>query len=1152
MKLTRLRIAGFKTFVEPTDFLIEPGLTGVVGPNGCGKSNLVEALRWVMGENSHKNMRASGMDDVIFSGSGNRPARNHAEVMLRLENDDRSAPAAFNDADVLEVSRKIEREEGSTYRINGREVRARDVQILFADAATGARSPSLVRQGQINELIAAKPQSRRRILEDAAGIAGLHARRHEAELRLKAAEDNLVRVEDVLREIEAQIDSLKKQGRQANRYKNLSAEIRRLEALQFAIAFAEAREAAATAERQAQENLKAVADRTEEQTRTATAQAIAAHAIPGLRDAEAAAAAALQRLVHARNELESEERRSKERLAELQRHVADLDRDIAREAGQRADAEATIARLKAEEEDLAASTDGADDLRAEMQERVSAAEAELAEAEGALAALQAQVSDLNARRAALERALREEADRAARFTAEKERVERDLASLVASAGDGPSPEAVRVELGNADLRAREAEETAAGARAALAATRDAEARARQPLAEAERKAQRLDAEARTLAKLFAHAESDLWPPALDQITVAKGYETALGAALGEDLDASTNTSAPAHWADTGAGADDAPLPEGVASLASIAEAPPALLRRLRQIGLVERSDGLRLRALLRPGQRLVSRQGDLWRWDGYTTAAEAPSAAARRLAEKNRLGDLQRDAAAARAEADRLKALADGAQAAVRAASGQETHALEAARQARQMLDQVRNRLAAAERRDAEIASRRSALLEGLARLSESEAEAQGRLAEAETALETLAPAPDLDSRLLQERTRVAEQRAAVSEARGALQGLVHEAEMRRRRRDSIAADIRLWTERAARSAQAADDLGERLERARAEHEALVEAPDTYLLRRRQLLAEIEAAETRRKAAADALAAGETALAETDRAARGALEALAAAREARAGSQARSEAATQRLSEVTRAIAETLDTTPAGLIELAGLKDAAALPNGSEIDARLQSLKGDRERLGAVNLRAEEELTELEAKHQRIATERDDLVEAIKRLRQAIGSLNREGRERLLAAFGTVNEHFKQLFTTLFGGGTAELTLVDSDDPLEAGLEILARPPGKKPQTMALLSGGEQALTATALIFAVFLTNPSPICVLDEVDAPLDDANVERYCDLLDSMARQTETRFVVITHNPITMARMNRLFGVTMAERGVSQLVSVDLQAAERILDVA
>jgi chromosome segregation protein len=1145
MKLTRLRLIGFKSFVEPTDILFEPGLTGVVGPNGCGKSNLVEALRWVMGESSHKNMRAAGMDEVIFAGSGNRPARNTAEVTLTVDNAERLAPAAFNDAETLDISRKIEREEGSVYRINGREVRARDVQILFADAATGARSPALVRQGQISEIIAAKPQSRRRILEDAAGIAGLHARRHEAELRLKGAEDNLVRVEDVLREIEAQMDNLKRQGRQASRYKNVSAEIRRLEARVYVIGYAEARDQAAAAERQATEDLSAVADRTREQTEAATAQAVAAHELPALREAEVAAAAALQRLTRARDELEGEERRSKERLAELERHIAEIDKDIAREAAQRSDAEASIARLEAEAAELAAAEEGAEGAQADSAERLKAAEAELTEAESALAALQAQVSDLNARRTALERTLREETERAARFSAEKARVERDLQAVVESLGGGPSLDALRVEVAWAESMAREAEERATQARAAVAAAREGETRSRGPLTEAERKAQRLETEMRTLAKLFATAASDLWPPVVDQITVAKGFETALGAALGDDLDASSNTSAPAHWTET-TGDDDAPLPSGVASLADVAEAPAALRRRLRQIGIVEKAEGARLRAFLKPGQRLVSREGDLWRWDGFTAAAEAPSAAARRLAEKNRLGDLERDAVEARAVAEQVRKDAEAAQGAARAAAAAETQALEAARQARKALDGTRERLAAAERRDAEVAARRSALQEALTRLAGSEAEARTRLNEAEAAVAALQPAPDLDSELLQARTRVAERRAAASEARASLQRLVGEADMRRRRRETIAGDIRLWTERAERAVAATADLAERLERARAEHQTLADAPDTYLVRRRGLLAEIEAAEARRKDAADRLAIGETALAAADRAAREALEALSAAREARAGSQARLEALTQRVADMTRSIAENLDTTPAGLLEVAGLPSGAPLPDLADVEKRLDSLKGDRERLGAVNLRAEEELAEIEAKHASLISERDDLAEAIKRLRHAIGSLNREGRERLLVAFETVNTHFQRLFTTLFGGGTAELALVDSDDPLEAGLEIVARPPGKKPQTMTLLSGGEQALTATALIFAVFLTNPSPICVLDEVDAPLDDANVERYCDLLHEMVRQTETRFLVITHNPITMARMDRLFGVTMAERGVSQLVSVDLEQAE------
>ncbi|HKG77595.1 MAG TPA: chromosome segregation protein SMC, partial [Beijerinckiaceae bacterium] len=694
------------------------------------------------------------------------------------------------------------------------------------------------------------------------------------------------------------------------------------------------------------------------------------------------------------------------------------------------------------------------------------------------------------------------------------------------------------------------EDEAAQVRAALGAAREGETRARAPLNEAERTAQRLETEARTLAKLFAPATGDLWPRALDQITVAKGFETALGAALGDDLEASTDASASVHWADAGAGETDPPLPAGVPALADVVQAPPALLRRLRQIGIVEKADGPRLRASLAPGQRLVSRGGDLWRWDGLSAAAEAPSGAARRLAEKNRLGDIQRDAAAARERAERLRAEADVAQAATKAAAMAETQALDAARQARRALDAARERLAAAERRDAEVAAKRSALREALSRLDASEAETQARADEAATALKRLAPAPDLDAKLSANRAAVAERRAAALEARASLQTLVREAEMRAKRREAIAAETKSWADRAARAVKAAADLGARRERAQTERRTLLDAPDTFLIRRRALTGDIEAAEAKRREAADRLAQGETTLAAADRAARAALDAFSAAREARAASQARAEAARQRIGEITRAIGESLDTTPGGLFDIAGLKPGSALPDQTATEKRLAALRGDRERLGAVNLRAEEELAETEAKRDGLAAERDDLVEAVKRLRQAIGSLNREGRERLLAAFGVVSGHFQRLFATLFGGGTAELTLVDSDDPLEAGLEILARPPGKKPQTMTLLSGGEQALTAIALIFAVFLTNPSPICVLDEVDAPLDDANVERYCDLLHDMARQTETRFVVITHNPITMARMDRLFGVTMAERGVSQVVSVDLQAAERFLE--
>jgi chromosome segregation protein len=1147
MKLTRLRITGFKTFVEPTEFHIEPGLTGIVGPNGCGKSNLVEALRWVMGENSFKNMRASGMDDVIFSGSGGRPARNMAEVGLTIDNSARTAPAAFNDSDVLDVSRRIEREDGSAYRINGREVRARDVQLLFADAATGSRSPALVRQGQISEIISAKPQARRRILEDAAGIAGLHSRRHEAELRLRGAEDNLVRLEDVIGAISGQIESLRKQARQAGRYRALAAEIRQAEALIAAIQHADARLQVATAQRTLEAAIRDVAERTRLQSVAARDQAVAAQALPGLRAAEAEAAAGLVRLRRALDELEAEDRRMRQRTADLARRIVELEKDVVAQARVAADATESIARLTAEDEALAADVAASGEAGAAARARQDEADGILAEAEQQLADLQTRLADITARKAALERALREAGDRATRLRAERVRLESEHAALDAS-GDGPTLAHLKADFDAAEVASRQAEERLNLTRAALASVREREGALRTPLAEAERKAQRLETEARTLQKLLAGGSGDLWPAILDAVSVAKGFETALGAALGEDLDASSSTAAPAHWFDTGLGENDAPLPSGVETLAAYVRAPSALTRSLRQIGVVARSDGPALRSGLKPGQRLVSREGDIWRWDGFTSAAEAPSAAARRLAEKNRLGDLEREAQAAREAAEQARDTAEALQAEVKAAIQLEVSAIEAARGARRGLDLTREQLTAAERKAAATAARRTSLIEAIDRLKLSESEAQAQAGASREALAGLTAAPALEHDLLAARAGVAERRVAASEARAQVQTLQREAELRQRRRDAISGEMKAWRERAARSDGATAEMRDRLAAAKAEESKLAEAPDSYLVERRRILSAIASAEAERKAGADRLAEGETAQGAADRTARLALDALSSVREARAAAEVRLEAARARHEEILRLIADTLDTDAAGLFGLAGIRAGDPLPTGDSIERRLTDLRSERERLGAVNLRADDELTEVSARLEELVTERDDLTEAIRRLRQAIGSLNKEGRERLLAAFEIVNGHFLTLFSTLFDGGTAELKLVDSDDPLEAGLEIFARPPGKKPQTMTLLSGGEQALTATALIFAVFLTNPSPICVLDEVDAPLDDANVERYCDLLADMARQTDTRFILITHNPITMARMDRLFGVTMAEQGVSQLVSVDLETAETI----
>lgn len=1152
MKFSRLRLLGFKSFVEPGEFVIERGLTGIVGPNGCGKSNLVEAMRWVMGESSYKNMRASGMDDVIFSGSGTRPARNTAEVTLFLDNSDRTAPAAFNDADELQVSRRIEREAGSLYRINGKEARAKDVQLLFADQSTGARSPSMVGQGRIGELIQAKPQARRALLEEAAGISGLHTRRHEAELRLKAAEQNLERLDDVVGELESQIESLKRQARQASRFKNLSADIRKAEAtllhLRWTLAKTqegEARSALAVA-------TALVGDRASAQMAAAREQGIAAHRLPDLRDAEAAAAAAFQRLSIAKAQIEEEAGRIRARQAELERRLQQLDGDIAREERMVRDNADILERLREEEATLNSENAGAAEREATTRAAFEQAGATLAQSEARLAALTAERAEAAASRNQIERTLRETAERRDRFARQLADVDRELSEILSKVAGLPDPAEKRALVEDALARLEETEGGAISAEQAVAEARAAESAARPPLQDAKAELAGIETEARTLAKILNAASGDLFPSVLEQLSVERGYETALGAALGEDLDVPLDRSAPVHWGESQVQSGDAALPEGIKSLASVVRAPSQLARRLAQIGIVEPAEGRRLQALLAPGQRLVSRDGALWRWDGLTASADAPTAAAQRLAQKNRLAELDAEAVQATQIVREAEAALAQAEQALRQASEAERNARQAGRDAQHGVDAARNALAEAEKAGGELASRRAALDEARARIVDSHEETAAAFAEAEMLLQDAPDLGDLQLQLEQSAANVGRDRATLADARAVHEGLRREAEARTRRLDAIGAERSSWLQRAENASTQIASLGERRAEAEAERETLADAPDEIDARRRALLSQLTEAETLRKAAADRLQDAENKQAELDKAATAAIQSLADARETRVRAEERLTAADERRLEVEARIQETLNTPPHLVIRHTGLEVDSPMPEMADIERQLDRLKVERERLGAVNLRAEEEQKELSDRLETIVSEREDIIEAIRKLRQAIQSLNREGRERLLAAFDVVNGHFQRLFSHLFGGGTAELQLIESDDPLEAGLEILARPPGKKPQTMTLLSGGEQALTAMSLIFAVFLTNPAPICVLDEVDAPLDDHNVERFCNLMDEMAATTETRFVIITHNPITMARMNRLFGVTMAEQGVSQLVSVDLQAAEAMREAS
>ena len=1152
MKLTRLRLHGFKSFVEPTDFHIEPGLTGVVGPNGCGKSNLVEALRWVMGETSHKSLRAADMDSVIFAGSGNRPSRNHAEVTMTIDNRERTAPSAVNDEDFLDISRRIEREAGSAYRINGREVRARDVQILFADAATGARSPALVHQGRIGEIIQAKPEQRRRVLEDAAGVAGLHARRHEAELRLKAAETNLTRVEDVIGQLAGQIDGLKRQARQAIRYREVAAKVRKAEAMLFHLRWIAANADVTDAARTHDLAVRELAERTREQAETARLQALRAADLPGLRDNEARAAAGLQRLTNAREMLDREEARARERMGELERRLSQFSADVEREQRLSSDADVALTRLDAEDAALKDEIKAKVELRSGADTRVSEAEATLAEAEKVFSELTTALAALTAQRNSLEANVRTHRERVARLDQEISGVEGEIGRLAQATdafGDLTSLAATRETaqqmLAQAEATARASEEAHVAARAKLEASRA-------PLADADRRVQRLETEARTISKIVNGETKNLWPPIIDGVHVAKGYEKALGAALGDDLDAPVDATAPMRWSQAGTASDDPSLPPGVVSLADHVEAPVELQRRLRQIGVVSREQGPTLVGELKSGQRLVSPEGDLWRWDGFIAAAHAPTGAARRLAERARLIDIEAELENARTDAQARRLDLEIAESDLKAAAAAEQGAREGWRNAQREADAARERHADTEREINRHAARNSALNEAKSRLTTDRLEANEAYETAIGSLEELPPSEDTEVRLATVREEISGHRTKAAQVRAEAQALAREAELADRRLQSIGAERNEWQTRKDGAASQIATIEARITEAQTERAELEAAPAVFAEKRSALISEIEAAEAGRREAADKLAEAENQMAEADRMARASLEALSAAREATGRAEERMEGTKRRQQDLEREIHDILEVEPAAVGSMAEIEPGAELPQLEHVETELEKLRRDRERLGAVNLRAEEELREVETQHTSLTTERDDLVEAIKRLRQGIGSLNKEARERLLTSFEVVNTHFKRLFTELFGGGQAELHLIESDDPLEAGLEIVAKPPGKKPQTLSLLSGGEQALTAMALIFAVFLTNPSPICVLDEVDAPLDDHNVDRFCALLDEMIKSTETRFIIITHNPITMARMNRLYGVTMAERGVSQLVSVDLEGAVQIRDSA
>tara|TARA_Y100000590_G_scaffold455547_1_gene604419 strand:+ start:816 stop:3449 length:2634 start_codon:yes stop_codon:yes gene_type:complete len=872
IKFKKLKLKGFKSFVEPTEIVIESGLTGIVGPNGCGKSNLVEAFRFVMGELSPKQMRGSELDDVIFNGTSGRPAWDIAEVTIELDNRDRKAPSLFNQNDEIEVTRRIWRGEGSEYRVNGKEVRLKDVQLLFADAATGARSTSMVSQGRVGAIIAAKPEQRRTLLEEAAGITGLHSRRHEAELRLNSSETNLERVKDVLKAHQDQLDILKKQSKQAKRYKNIQKDITKARAALFYKKWEIEKNKFQETSKNMQEQDKLINDQTQQVARVNVEFENVQNALPDLRTKESKIAAELQRHTINLDNQEKEIYRANSAVEETQIRIEQIKNDINREQFLFNDAKENFERVHDEK-----------------------------------TLLEKQQGDL----------------------------------FIDNSESDSSDQSIKQKNDN---------------------------------------------------------------PIIDFLDFEDGYEQAVAAAFSDELIASVNEEQSSYWRILKPN-EESIFSENVKKFSTFIKAPENLKKKLEFIGLVEdKSNILEMQNQLKPGQVLISNIGEIWRWDGYVSKGKQNASTKAILEQlKHR----------------RIKQL-----------SAEES--------------KWQNIMNKAKQRIEELNERESNLTNSLSNLR------------------------SIPNNINSEKIR--------------LQKLIDENKINY---DKIANQLR-------EKEQNANEINKKLK-----------------------LQEVKLSELR---------------------------------EEKIRIEGSINMINETIKQIESQVKERLNSQLEKLFDLAELNPNKPLGELEDLEKRLDRLIAEQERLGGVNLLAEEEAKELEEKVGTILKDQNDLLAAISKLREAIDTLNKEGRQRLLAAYTIVNENFQKLFTQLFGGGKAYLKFTDETDPLEAGLEIFASPPGKKLQNLSLLSGGEQALTALSLLFAVFLSNPAPICVLDEVDAPLDDTNVDRFCTLVEEITKTSKTKFLVITHHRMTMARVDRLFGVTMPEQGVSQLVSVDLEKAIEI----
>lgn len=1141
IKFDRLRLDGFKSFAERAEIDIEPGLTGIVGPNGCGKSNLLEALKWVLGETSARRMRGSGMDDVIFGGTERRPPRNTSEVSLILDNRRRGAPIEFNDHDTLEITRRIERGQGTSYRANGRPVRQRDVQILFQDNASGSGSSAIVSQGRVVALINAKATERRAVLEEAAGVSGLSARRHDTELKLNQTEQNLQRAEDALSEVTNQATVLRRQARQLIRFREIDSRIRAAQAMVLLIRI-----------RKAEADLaKANSDHAEIEARI-TEAILAAHgateareaavlALGPLREKRSAAETDLARATARLESIENEAERQAREIQEMQGRLLELAADRSREDQVIEEAERTIVRLREEQAEIAEKRSSEAENMEIASEQVETARDAHEEADAAVQKLSTELASREASRAA---ALKQKDEVERRVAAVEARLRTATASL----------EAITATLPDLDRLAELAasvEEAEAKLEAAVEGVGSAEARAETVRVELEALSADLAQKHAVLTGMRAEAgglaavkvATVSGDPVSGRVRIQAGYEAAVAAAFGEAMGAGTNSAEQQWWAAASAKAPT--LPAGTRTLADVVTGVPELALAAAAVVAVDTdAEVIATASALPVGAMVVSKTGLFARWDGFSgrPVSNSVEAGLRRAA---RLRDLQEGIDRLAPEIPGLEARRGTLQIALATARREESEARLAVKTLTDLAKTTRDGHAKAQQAG-EAARRQVAVAE--VEVTGIRAERQNILQDLRDANNALADIPQDDQarqQLAEARAKLQAAREAEQAGRIALERLVNEQSQRRNRFEAIMRETTDWNRRLLQARERREDLSRRDREANAALAELEErkaTPAEAVAEARQVY---EATQGIATAAAAELESAERGREVADEAARTCDATLAAQRTDRAGIIAAIGQAQSASAVVLEAIQEKLNVAPEDLETIAEAR--GALPPLESAESQLHRLEAERTNFGPVNFLAEEELGEHEKRLGEMEKGRIEVRQAVETLRKAIKEIEEEARAKLEHAFQMIDRNFGELFRQLFAGGEAHLKLVGTDI-LEAGLEIYASPPGKRLQILSLLSGGEQTLTAMALIFAAFLSNPSPICVLDEADAALDDSNTDRLIRLVETMSRNDATRFLIITHSSLTMSRMNRLYGVTMGERGVSSLTSVNLDRAVEI----